>query len=101
MFIAREVTATVAATCDAGTETDEREQFVLVQDESVTVFRALAEVQTSADEVLEALHMFAAPCCQYKALVVFRYKIEIFVTAHKWTNWQPVELPGDSTESVV
>ena len=74
MFIARES----AATREVGTQTVEREQFVLVQDESGTVFRALAEVQTSDDEVSEALHFFAAPCCQKQELVVFRYNNEIF-----------------------
>ena len=50
MFIAREATVTR----EAGTQTVEREQFVLVQDEAGNVFRALAEVKTSADEVPEA-----------------------------------------------
>ena len=90
MFIAREA----APTREAGTQTVEREQFVLVEDESGTVFRALAEVQTSADEVAEALHLFAVPSCQKRELVVFRYNNEIFGTGHKWSTWRPKELPG-------
>ena len=50
IVIATEATATR----EAGTRTVEREQFVLVQDEAGTVFRALTEVKTSADEVTVA-----------------------------------------------
>ena len=89
-------------TREAGAQTVEREQFVLVQDEAGTVFRALTEVTTSAEVTVAGgtalVRRSLLPEARTRCNSV---RMMRSLTSHKWSNWRPAELPDDSTESEV